>query len=70
MATFSLQFDDVATYAALVYRLKSITQQLDNAYGREGEIIFAERADIETILSDGAIGRWEISTPAIAFGSD
>lgn len=70
MAKFNLEFDDVATYAALVYRLQTITQELDNAYGKEGEIIFPERADIETVLSDGAVGRWEISTPAVAYGFD
>jgi hypothetical protein len=70
MAKFHLEFDDVATYAALVYRLQTITQHLDGAYGKEGEIIFAESAEIETILSDGAVGRWRISTPATAQGFD
>jgi hypothetical protein len=70
MAKFHLEFDDVSTYAALVYRLQSITQHLDNAYGTEGEIIYAERADIETVLSAGAVGRWAISTPATAQGFD
>jgi hypothetical protein len=70
VAKFNLEFDDVATYAALVYRLKTIAHQLDRAYGKEGEIIFAERAEIETILSDGAVGRWEISTPATSFGAN
>ena len=70
MAKFHLEFDDVHTYAALVYRLQSITHHLDKAYGTEGEIIYAERADIETVLSDGAVGRWQISTPATAQGFD
>lgn len=70
MVTFNLEFDDVATYAALVYRLQSITQHLDNAYGKEGEIIFADRGEIETVLSDGAVGRWAINTTSAVQGFD
>ncbi|MCU1404346.1 MAG: hypothetical protein JWQ43_649 [Glaciihabitans sp.] len=70
MAKFHLEFDDVATYAALVYRLQSVTKHLDSAFGKEGEIIFPDRSEIETILSDGSVGRWAISTPASAIGAD
>ena len=70
MVKFSLEFDDVATYAALVYRLQTITQHLDNAYGKEGEIIFADRGEIETVLSHGPIGRWEIDTASPVRGFD
>ncbi|MET3768225.1 hypothetical protein ABIB15_000905 [Marisediminicola sp. UYEF4] len=70
MATFTLQFDDVTTYAALVYRLKTLTQEIDNRLGHAGEIIFPERREIETILSDGSIGRWQIATPTTAIGFD
>lgn len=70
MATFTVQFDDVATYAALVYRLTTLTQDIDHRFGRAGEIIFSERREIETVLSDGSIGRWEIATPTTALGFD
>jgi hypothetical protein len=70
MVTFNLEFDDVATYAALVYRLQSITQHLDSTYGREGEIIFADRAEIETVLSHGSVGRWAINTSSEVRGYD
>ena len=70
MAIFTLQFDDVTTYAALVYRLKTLTQEIDIRLGHAGEIIFPERREIETILSDGSIGRWQIATPATVIGFD
>lgn len=70
MAIFTVHFDDVATYAAIVYRLKTLTQEIDNHFGRAGEIIFPERREIETILSEGSIGRWEITTPTTAIGFD
>lgn len=70
MARFTVQFDDVSTYAALVYRLKTLTQEIDNQVGHAGEIIFPERREIETVLSDGSVGRWEIATPATSIGVD
>jgi len=70
MARFTVQFDDVATYAAVVYRLKTLTQEIDKHFGRAGEIIIPERREIETVLSDGSVGRWEIATPTTAVGFD
>jgi len=70
MAIFSLQFDDAATYAALIYRLKTLTQKMDNRLGHAGEIIFPERREIETVLSDGSVGRWQIATQTTAIGND
>lgn len=70
MATFTVHFDDVVTYAALVYRLKTLTQEIDNHFGHAGEIIFPEKREIETVLSDGSIGRWQIATPTTAIGFD
>jgi|GEM_PF-6205611 len=70
MAKFTVEFDDVATYAALVYRLKTLTQDIENYFGRAGDIIFPERREIETILSDGSVGRWELVTHLTIAGPD
>ncbi|MCY7325806.1 MAG: hypothetical protein LH605_06720 [Microbacteriaceae bacterium] len=70
MAIFSLQFDDVAAYATLVYPLKTLTQKIDNRLGHAGEIIFPGRREIETVLNDGRVGRWQIATPTTAIGND
>lgn len=70
MAKFTVEFDDVATYAALVYRLKTLTQDIEHYFGRAGDIIFPERREIETVLNDSGVGRWELVTHLTIAGRD
>lgn len=60
---FRLELDDVPTWAALVYRLKSITQEIDSEYGMHGQIMTPESHRIPTILGND-VGRWAVDFPA------
>lgn len=60
---FQLELDDVPTWAALVYRLKSITQEIDGQYGHDGAIMAPESHRIPTILGND-VGRWAVDFPA------
>lgn len=67
--SFRVELDDVFTYGALLYQLGKVVAALE-PYARDGEIVFPEKHEITTVLSDQSVGRWQITITADTRGYD